>query len=387
MPWWLRPNIVKNRNLIDWLRLVQIPGLGPVGIRKLLGHFGHPQAVVEASEQDYRDVPGIRPRMVDQLLNFRKKIPSQPVTDQLERLHQIGARLITLGDPFYPPMLAEIHDPPPVLYVQGDPNHLLASRMLAVVGSRRASPRALGLAREISYALVQSHVVVVSGLALGIDSAAHRGALDGGGFTVAVAAVGLDVCYPPSNRDLAQRIIAQGCLMTEAPLGTRPDAFRFPARNRIISGLAHGVVVVEAGEKSGALITSRMALEQGREVFAVPGASGDWHCTGSNRLLKSGAGWVEGAKDILWEMRWETTVAPNGPLAVDAINSGAGSRELLIQCLASGPIQADELSRKSHLTVASLSSILLQLELAGVVIRQPGNWFALQNSLTHDTRS
>lgn len=387
-PWLPHRNIVKTRDLIDWLRLVQIPGLGPVGIRKLLGHFGHPQAIVEANEQDYREVPGIRPKMVDQLLNFRKKIPSEPVTDQLKLLARIGGRLLTLGDSLYPPMLAQIHDPPPVLYVQGDPIYLQAPQMIAVVGSRRASPKALGLAREISFQLAHHQVVVVSGLALGVDSAAHRGTLDGGGFTVAVAAVGLDVCYPPSNQALARQIIGQGCLVTEAPLGTRPDAFRFPARNRIISGLVHGVVVVEAGEKSGALITSRMALEQGREVFAVPGASGDWHCKGSNRLLKEGAGLVEEANDILLEMNWKKSSPLNGGqqrgLPMVDLDSPRGR---LIQCLASGPIHADELSRKSHLTVASLSSILLQLELGGVVIRQPGNWFALQNSLTHDTKS
>ncbi|HIJ85583.1 MAG TPA: DNA-protecting protein DprA, partial [Magnetococcales bacterium] len=176
--------------------------------------------------------------------------------------------------------------------------------------------------------------------------------------------------------------------VTEAPLGTRPEAFRFPARNRIISGLAHAVVVVEAGEKSGALITSRLALEQGRDVFVVPGAAGDWHCKGSNRLLREGAGLVEEAKDVLLEMRWwepdaETSIRREGSITVNQTNSMGR----LIQCLENGPAQADELSRKSHLTVAALSSILLQLELAGIVIRQPGNWFTLQKTLSHDTTS
>ncbi|MBF0347839.1 MAG: DNA-protecting protein DprA [Magnetococcales bacterium] len=378
---------MKTRDLIDWLRLVQIPGLGPVGIRRLLGHFGHPQAVVQASEPEYREVPGIRPTMVDSLLNFRKKIPSEPFKDQLQHLHQLGAVVITLGDDAYPPMLAQIHDPPPVLYIQGDLACMAAPRMMAVVGSRKATPKALGLAREIAFSLAGHQVVVVSGLALGIDSAAHRGALDGGGFTVAVAAVGLDICYPARNQELALKIKRQGCLLTEAPLGTKPDAFRFPARNRIISGLTHGALVVEAGEKSGALITARMALEQGREVFAVPGDPGAWHSRGNNRLLKEGAGLVETAQDIILEMRWQDAQSPLHGGQGPRINTEdfTSSGRLLLQYLANGPIQADELARKSHLTVASLSSILLQLELAGVVIRQPGNWFALQISPTRDT--
>lgn len=379
---------MKTLDLIDWLRLVQIPGLGPVGIRKLLGHFGHPQAVVQASEPDYRGVPGIRPGMVDSLSNFRKKIPREPITDQLQQLRRIGAGVVTLGDLGYPPMLAEIHDPPPVLYYQGDLAQLVSSRLVAVVGSRRASPRGLELARDLAVSLAQYNVVVVSGLALGIDSAAHWGALNGGGFTVAVGAVGLDICYPASNLGLAQKIRARGCLVTESPLGTRAESFRFPARNRIISGLCHAVVVVEAGERSGALITSRLALEHGREVFAFPGLAGDWRCKGSNRLLREGAGLVEGAEDVLLEMRWSQ---PDAKTSLDhrrSFGSGqAGPMGQLIQCLENGPAQADELSRKSHLTVASLSSILLQLELAGIVVRQPGNWFALQNAPLHDTTS
>ncbi|MBF0145263.1 MAG: DNA-protecting protein DprA [Magnetococcales bacterium] len=379
---------MKTHDLIDWLRLIQIPGLGPVGIRKLLGYFGHPQAVVRASEPEYRAVPGIRPQIVEGLLGFRKKIPVEPVTDQLERLHRIGAKIITLGDGNYPDRLAQIHDPPPVLYVQGEAGHLVSPRMVAVVGSRRASPGALEMARRLSDALARYQVTVVSGLALGVDSAAHRGALHGGGATVAVTAVGLDICYPASNQDLARQIMAKGCLITEAPLGTRPEAFRFPARNRIISGLVQAVVVVEAGEKSGALITSRLALEQGREVFAVPGAAGDWRCKGSNRLLREGAGLIEEARDLLLEMHWPQTMTGTdsenqGRISVES-NSPVGR---LLQCLGQGPMQADELARKSHLTVASLSSILLQLELAGIVIRQPGNWFALQNTPTHDTTS
>ncbi|MBF0109037.1 MAG: DNA-protecting protein DprA [Magnetococcales bacterium] len=377
---------MKTHDLIDWLRLIQIPGLGPVGIRKLLGYFGHPQAVVQASEPEYRAIPGIKPHLLENLLGFRRKIPAEPVADQLHWLQRIGARITTLGDDDYPHLLAQIHDPPPVLYIRGDPSTLIAPRMMAVVGSRRASPQALDMAYRLSRSLAQAGVAIVSGLALGVDSAAHRGALDGGGTTIAVTAVGLDICYPAANHQLAQTIIAQGALITEAPLGTKPEPFRFPARNRIISGLTHGVVVVEAGEKSGALITSRLALEQGREVFAIPGVAGDWRCKGSNRLLREGAGLVEDARDILLEMKWPVAASggePQHPMTLDP----DGSMGRLLQSLSAGPVQADELARKSHLTVAALSSILLQLELAGIVIRLPGNWFALQNTATHDTTS
>lgn len=381
--------VMKRAELTDWLRLVQIPGLGPVGIRKLMEHFGHPQAVMQASEADYRAVPEMRPQMAASLARFRQTIPLQPVLNHLQRLQKMGAGIIILGDPNYPPMLAHIYDPPSVLYCQGDIGHLLGPRMVAVVGSRNASFKALDLARRLSTALVSHRITVVSGLALGIDTAAHRGALDGGGKTVAVTAVGLDVCYPPANQNLVQKIIAHGCQVTESPLGTRPDAFRFPSRNRIISGLAHAVVVVEAGEKSGALITARLALEQGREVFAVPGTGGHWQCRGSNHLLKQGAGMVEEARDVLLEMNWseplpDSSALPRDTASGKGVDSGVGK---VLQCLENGPVQADELSRKTQLTVAVLSSILLQLELGGTVIRLPGNQFALQNGSSHDTTS
>ncbi|MBF0435950.1 MAG: DNA-protecting protein DprA [Magnetococcales bacterium] len=383
---------MKPVELTDWLRLVQIPGLGPVGIKKLLEHFGHPLAVVQASESDYRNVPGMHPQITERLATFRQKLPLQPVLDHLQRLREMGAGVTILGDLNYPPMLAQIYDPPPVLYYLGDIGQLVGRRMVAVVGSRRASYKALDLARRLSLALVSHRITVVSGLALGIDTAAHRGALEGGGETVAVSAVGLDVYYPPDNRNLVQKIIARGCQVTEATLGTRPDAFRFPQRNRIISGLVHAVLVVEAGAKSGALITARLALEQGREVFAVPGTGGDWQCRGSNHLLKQGAGMVEEARDILLEMNWSEqplrkNTSPGDGVPRNAVRvTGADSVEdHLLQCLAGGPVQADDLSRKTQLTVAALSSILLRLELAGMVIRLPGNQFALQNGPSRDT--
>ncbi|MBF0422252.1 MAG: DNA-protecting protein DprA [Magnetococcales bacterium] len=379
---------MKTPDLVDWLRLVQIPGLGPVGIKRLLQHFGHPQAVIQASEAEYRSVPGIKSLMADRLVRFRREIPLQPVIDHLHRLEKMGARVITSGEEGYPPRLAQIYDPPAVLYVRGDPGKMVSERMVAVVGSRRASMNALILARKLCTALVQHQVTVVSGLALGVDSAAHWGALDGGGSTVAVAAVGLDICYPSANRRLADKIGTEGCLISEVPLGTRPEPFRFPARNRIISGLAQAVVVVEASEKSGALITARLALEQGREVLAVPGMAGDWRCKGSNQLLRDGAGMVEIAADILLEMRWPELVKPSSGNATKRMDgNGSSVMGLLMQCLADGPVQADELSRQSRLPVASLSSILLQMELAGKVIRLPGNWFALQNSPVRDTTS
>ncbi|MBF0455938.1 MAG: DNA-protecting protein DprA [Magnetococcales bacterium] len=380
-----------RKTLLDWLKLTQVPGLGPVGIGRLLDHFGQPEAVLEANEQGLSQVPGIRPALVAALNHFRQATPPEPINHHLDRLHHLGGTVLIRGGKHYPPLLATIHDPPPVLFVLGDPVHLQGEQAIAVVGSRRASRQAVQFAQTLAQDLAQNQITTVSGLALGIDSAAHRGALSGKGPTIAVIATGLDVDYPPGNRGLKEEILAQGCLITEAPLGTQPAPYLFPPRNRIISGLSQGVVVVEAAPRSGSLITARLALEQGREVFAVPGsgAYGDSRAKGVNNLLRQGAVLVEGVADILQELSWS--------LPTQRISSPHPEREeqqphqeklsekknmsheniTIIKQLEDGPLLADELARKCQLTVASLSRILLQLELTGVVERLPGNQYAL----------
>jgi DNA processing protein len=382
-----------RQTVLDWLRLIKIPGLGPVGIDNLLQHFGPPEAILEASESNLAEVPGISSPMVAALKDFRKEIPQDHMVNQLDQLAKIGGKVLIRGSDDYPQILTTIHDPPPVLFLLGDPSRLNNAQAVAVVGSRRASRSGISFAYNLAQDLAKNRITTVSGLALGIDTAAHEGALMGQGPTIAVIATGLDVDYPPGNRDLKKRILESGCMITEAPLGTQAAPYLFPPRNRIISGLSRGVVVVEATTRSGSLITARMALEQGREVFAVPGSasSGDTRAKGVNNLIRQGARVVEGIEDILQELSWSVE---SQSVQADSIiktqqpsnfKNPAKNREngSILTHLEAGPLSADELARECQLTVASLSRILLQLELTGVVERLAGNRYALlrNNSL------
>ncbi|MEO5348498.1 MAG: DNA-processing protein DprA [Magnetococcus sp. YQC-3] len=305
---------------------------------------------------------------------------SGTIQQELDRLHSLGGTLLVLGDAGYPPLLQEIYDPPPALFVLGDPGHLLREESVAVVGSRRATPGGSRFAYRLGMDLARNGLVTVSGLAEGIDTAAHWGALEGQGVTIAVLATGLDVLYPSCNDRLRRRIITQGCLVTEAPLGTPPAAHLFPPRNRIISGLCRGVAVVEAAIRSGSLVTARLALEQGREVFAVPAQVGDPRYQGSNQLLRQGATYLERVEDILNVFSWDARPpSREGPVDEGRDLPMAGTPSAAVHAmLQHGPVQGDELARRCHLTVAALSRILLQLELVGVVQRLPGNQFALR---------
>ncbi|MBF0160904.1 MAG: DNA-protecting protein DprA [Magnetococcales bacterium] len=370
--------------LLEWLRLIRTPGLGPVRINRLLRHFGGAQALLEASDHAWEGVPGIQAPFVQKILRLRREVPSLPIRQELDRLQEMGGRLLVLGDEDYPALLREIEDPPPALFVLGDPRHLCQDNNLAIVGARQATPGGCWFAHQLARDLARQGLVTVSGLAEGIDTAAHWGSLAEQGGTVAVLATGLDILYPSRNAQLRQRVIAQGALVTEAPLGTQPAAYLFPIRNRIISGLCRGVVVVEAAQRSGSLVTARLALEQGREVFAVPAAAGDPRYQGSNHLLRQGAILLESAEDILrtfsWDARPPSTLARPQATGMErpvAVGTEAAAVHALLK---RGPIQGDELARCCHLTVAALSRILLQLELVGVVQRLPGNQFTLRRS-------
>ena len=370
--------------LLEWLKVIRTPGLGPVRINRLLRHFGGAEAMLEAPDQAWEAVPGVHPPFMQKVLRLRHKMAHAPLQQELERLQSMGGHLLVLGDAGYPRLLQEIYDPPPALFVLGDPTHLLQENTLGVVGSRQASPFGSHFTHQLTLDLARHGLVTVSGLAEGIDTAAHWGALEGQGTTIAVLATGLDVLYPSRNAHLRQRIIAQGCLVTEAPLGTPPAAYLFPPRNRIISGLCRGVAVVEAAVRSGSLVTARLALEQGREVFAVPAQIGDPRYQGSNHLLRQGATYLEKAEDILnafsWDARPPTHRAPPTAEVAD-VPVAVGTESAAVHAvLKHGPIQGDELARRCHLTVASLSRILLQLELVGVVQRLPGNQFALRRA-------
>ncbi|MBF0144200.1 MAG: DNA-protecting protein DprA [Magnetococcales bacterium] len=366
--------------MLDWLRLLRVPGLGPVLAGRLLDRFGDPGAVLAASDRALRQVEGVGPGVAGAVLRMAGDGEGAArAAWELDRLAAMGGEALVWGSPAYPELLATIHDPPPVLFVQGDPA-FLASTMVAVVGSRQASQGGLEMARRLGTELSLQGLVTVSGLAIGIDTAAHWGALEGGGATVAVLATGLDQAYPVVNRRLREKILGRGCLVTEAFLGTPPVANLFPRRNRIISGLSRGVVVVEAAMKSGSLVTARLALEQGREVFAVPGNVLDPRSRGVNQLIRDGARLTEGVEDILEELSW---TGIRHPQAVPAEAGGAGSPESgavadLMALLGEGPIEADLLARRSRLTVGELSRILLRLEMTGIVERLPGNRLALR---------
>ena len=287
----------------------------------------------------------------------------------LARAEQRGLTPITLGDPHYPPMLSEIFDPPAVLWLRGQVNALDAVAV-AIVGSRAGSPYALAVAERLAADLATRGIVIVSGLARGVDSAAHRGALSANGCTIGVLGSGADIIYPAEHKPLAAEMIERGALLSELTPGTRPLQAFFPLRNRIISGLSRAVVVVEAGEKSGSLITARSALEQGRDVLAVPGNVLGGRNRGGHALLRDGAKIVETADDILEELGF-------GPrLAFPTSNGMTEGGDLVLGCLTPGePCDVDEIAGRSGLTIASLLPRLIDLELQGLVRRAGGGRF------------
>ena len=344
--------------LAAWLRLTLIPGIGGESQRKLLAAFGLPEAVFAAGRLATRSVIGDR---ADLLFDHA-------CDDLLERslawAEQPGQTIVTLADAAYPRLLLEIADPPTLLYVRGDIAHL-QPRGLAIVGSRNATPQGRQTAQNFAQALAGQGLTIISGLALGIDAAAHRGALAAGGATVAVIGTGADRLYPASNRELALAIVEHGAIVSEFPLGTPPLAANFPRRNRIISGLARGVLVVEAAPESGSLITARLAAEQGREVFAIPGSIHSPVARGCHQLIKQGAKLVETAGDILEEFSALPIVPPVVPPEV--IDNA------VFAALGHDPCGLDELAERTALGADRLLGELLSLELAGRIAILPGN--------------
>ncbi len=366
---------------IDWLRLSRSPGIGATTLAYLVRQLGSVTAVLTASQKVLAALPNIRPMTCNTLAHFRQRIPAPPIQRELERLQAMGGQMVMLGEADYPPLLAAIHDPPPVLFLLGDPKHLQGEAPITVIGSRKATPSGLAFATQLGHDLAQCGLITISGCANGIDTAAHQGALAGGGPTVAVLATGLDVDYPRNNRKLKEQIQANGCLVSEAPLGLLPVPWLFPLRSRILSGLAKGVVIVEAQARSGTLLTARMALEQGREVFAVPGQAHAPNSQGTHELLRQGARLTEGVEDIIAELNWPIRMPSDHQMQqktiLDQHPSITGDSASVLACIAFDPIHEDELSRRCQLTVIALSSILLQLELSGLIKRLPGGRYTL----------
>ena len=356
--------------------------IGPVSFYALLRRFGSARAALDMVPQLARR--GERSKTVTPVSRAEAEA-------EFAALQRVGAHLVCWGEPAYPSGLAAIDDAPPILTVLGRAE-LLAGPIVAVVGARNASANGRRFCRHLAAALGQGGIVVVSGLARGIDAAAHLGALETG--SVAVVAGGVDVVYPEENRGLHQALAREGAIVAELPLGTEPQARHFPRRNRLISGMALGVVVVEAAARSGSLITARFALEQGRDVFAVPGSPLDPRCRGSNDLLRHGAILTEGAEDVLSQLRPQLKhpAAPPSPrpplpsLAVmDWPSAGTpppvaddAALELITERLGPTPVAVDELVRQCHLSAAAVATLLLELELAGRVERHPGNLVSLR---------
>jgi len=383
-----------------WLALRRVPGVGPRTCRLLLDKFGSPEKIfaLDSREISAAGVPLKTARAIAAFRDF------EPLEKELCELPRIGARLVRWTDDDYPPNLRHIPDPPPYLFVRGDAP-LADPKLIAIVGARSASDAGLRMAERLGFELVAKGFIVVSGLARGIDGASHRGALDAGGRTIAVMGCGIDVIYPPEHRALADAIIAGGgALLTELPIGVQPLAENFPTRNRILSGLCLGAVIVEAAEKSGSLITARMALEQDRQVFAVPGSPLTGKTRGSNRLIKEGAKLVECVEDVIEELapqmappaRADSADATQTQAAnrrstpgrgvgqsIDEPSSQSGqviskeAKALLTQLNDDQKLHVDALIESSGLDAQTVLRLLLELELKGIVAQHPGKLFSL----------
>jgi DNA processing protein len=346
-----------------WVGFNIVRGIGPAKVQALLDHFGDLRLAWGAIGDELR-AAGLDSRAIESFLSTRATLD---LDAEMARLQKAGVSLVTWASPDYPERLRHVYHPPPVLYLRGElkPTDEWA---VAVVGTRRASAYGREAARHIAGELTRAGVTVISGLARGIDSVAHRAALEAGGRTVAVLGNGVDVVYPAENRRLMQRIVEGGAVISEYALGTPPDAGNFPPRNRVISGLSLGVVVVEAGERSGALITADYAAEQGREVFAVPGNMFNRNSIGCNRLIQQGAKLVLSVEDVLEELNL-TMVAQQ--LELQAVVPENETESLLLDYLSREPTHVDEIVRQSDLSASEVSSTLALMELKGMV-RQVG---------------
>ncbi len=370
--------------LRDRLRLARTDGVGPVTFNRLLRDYESAAAAIDA-------LPGLAAAAGRAA---RTRIPSASEAQrEMDAVAKLGGRILVLDGPDYPPLLGMLEIAPPVLTVLGDVS-ALATRAVAMVGARNASAHGQRIAEALSADLVLAGVVVVSGLARGIDAAAHRGALSVG-RTVAAVAGGVDVVYPPENAALQARIAKGGCVVAEAPLGTAPQARHFPRRNRIIAGLSLGVVVIEAAMGSGSLITARMAQEMDRDVFAVPGSPLDPRCRGSNDLLRAGSVLTETAGDVLAHL----TAFPDSPAPADLVAVAeptepfqdgpdpARVRQRVVELLGFTPTPVDDLVRRCQFSAAAVAAALSDLELSSQVELLPGHKACLLVSADHDLRT
>jgi len=357
-----------------YIALNMMQGVGPVTVRTLANHLGSVAAIFEADRQLLMRVPGVSRDVVGKILEQRDRV--DPLREE-QAAAAVGAHLITPVDAEYPKRLEQIYDPPLALYVQG----ALQSRDehgVAIVGSRRTSHYGLETAERLGLQLAQSGVTVISGLARGIDTAAHKGALKGRGRTVAVLGGALDCMFPPENTELASQIARQGAVLSEYPMGRQPDKTTFPVRNRLVSGLSKGVTVVEADVASGAMITAHQAVDQGRTVFAVPGRIDSFGARGPHKLIKNGAKLVESVEDILEELGCliPTPARAGGTSVLSSLTEAEAG--LVSMIAEDGEVDLDTLIRRLDRKPAEISALLLGLELKRVVKMLPGQRVALK---------
>ena len=365
---------------LDWLKLSLVPGLGPASLRLLIEHYGSPSAILSASSAELRHI-GLKPPTVEGIIEPPEK-QLQLVLDWLSSSD--ACQLLTMDSPDYPRLLKSISDAPAVLFIHGN-IHALKQPQLAMVGSRNPTPQGRENAYEFAAHLAKTGLIITSGLALGIDGACHQGALDAGKQTIAVTGNGLDRVYPAKHRELAHRISEQGALVSEFPPGTSPVAANFPRRNRIISGLSLGTLVIEAAQKSGSLITAYKALEQSRDVFAIPGSIHNPLARGCHQLIRQGAKLVETVNDVLEELApLANNTHKNTALQAEIPHEESGHDSLqqtVLEAMAFDPVTTDVLAKRTGLEISEISSVLLILELEGKISSQAGGHY-IRNAQT-----
>jgi DNA processing protein len=356
-------------SLEPWIGFNMASGVGPVRVRRLIDHFGSLEQAWRASTAELRTA-GLDERVAANVDTVRN---SKDVARELDSIERDGVQVLTWDSPRFPERLLNIYNPPIMLYVRGElPAETVPA--VAVVGTRKATAYGREVTKEICRGLVENDVTVISGLARGVDSCAHRAAIENHGQTVAVLACGVNVVYPPENRLLALEIIDNGCLVSEYPMNSRPEAMNFPARNRLISGLSLGTLVVEAGDRSGALITAAFALEQGRDVFAVPGNIFSNSSKGCHALIQQGAKLVRSAADIIEELNLAVTCQQ---LEFKALLPENDTEKAIVAVLRPGPMHIDDISRGTGLPAAVIGGTLTMMELKGLAQSLGGMNYAL----------
>jgi len=364
---------LNSSELKSWLALFTVPKVGPVRYIFLVKHFGSPEKVLSASKEKLAELPDIGHVIAS---NIKNKVSWEKAEEQLKLLEKNQVQIVTFKDENYPENLASIYDPPPFLFVKGEIKEE-DRNAVAIVGCRSASLYGKRITERIGRELAKRGVTIVSGLARGIDSIGHLSALKENGRTLAVFGSGLDVVYPSENKKLTEHIQSSGAILSEFSLGTKPEAPNFPRRNRLISGLSLGVVIVEAGTKSGALITAHCALEQNREVFAIPGNLGAKNSEGTNKLIKQGAKLVTSVEDILEELKITTQEGkPSSSVLTEEDMSHLSEKEKnIFKFISDEPYHIDKIATQASVNVSQALSTLLSLELKGVVKQLSGKMF------------